>query len=137
MASRFRKQLMEILILLFCRGLFNKERIAKCKKGVLVVNNARGAIMDTQAVVDACNSGHIGGNCRISFLFFSFWLKKIAEYNSSAMKQRRLIRRYDILTCHIDIYITYIWNVELVPYLQRTRNPVTYQGAVSFWSMVN
>ena len=43
------------------RGLFNKERIAKCKKGVLIVNNARGAIMDTQAVVDACNSGHIGG----------------------------------------------------------------------------
>ncbi|KGN59666.1 formate dehydrogenase, mitochondrial [Cucumis sativus] len=43
------------------RGLFNKERIAKCKKGVLIVNNARGAIMDTQAVVDACNSGHVGG----------------------------------------------------------------------------
>ncbi|XP_022934681.1 formate dehydrogenase, mitochondrial isoform X3 [Cucurbita moschata] len=43
------------------RGLFNKERIAKCKKGVLIVNNARGAIMDTEAVVDACNSGHIGG----------------------------------------------------------------------------
>ncbi|PON69173.1 Erythronate-4-phosphate dehydrogenase [Trema orientale] len=43
------------------RGLFDKERIAKCKKGVLFVNNARGAIMDTQAVVDACNSGHIAG----------------------------------------------------------------------------
>ncbi|KAM0958115.1 hypothetical protein EV1_023203 [Malus domestica] len=43
------------------RGLFDKERIAKCKKGVLIVNNARGAIMDTQAVVDACSSGHIAG----------------------------------------------------------------------------
>ncbi|GAB2284195.1 formate dehydrogenase (NAD+) [Dionaea muscipula] len=43
------------------RGLFNKEKIAKMKKGVLIVNNARGAIMDTQAVVDACESGHIGG----------------------------------------------------------------------------
>ncbi|PON36658.1 Erythronate-4-phosphate dehydrogenase [Parasponia andersonii] len=43
------------------RGLFDKERIAKCKKGVLFVNNARGAIMDTQAVVDACSSGHIAG----------------------------------------------------------------------------
>ncbi|KAB2610246.1 formate dehydrogenase [Pyrus ussuriensis x Pyrus communis] len=42
-------------------GLFDKERIAKCKKGVLIVNNARGAIMDTQAVVDACSSGHIAG----------------------------------------------------------------------------
>ncbi|XP_015573713.1 formate dehydrogenase, mitochondrial [Ricinus communis] len=43
------------------RGLFNKDRIAKLKKGVLIVNNARGAIMDTQAVADACSSGHIGG----------------------------------------------------------------------------
>lgn len=41
--------------------MFDKERIAKLKKGVLIVNNARGAIMDTQAVVDACNSGHIAG----------------------------------------------------------------------------
>ncbi|KMS98036.1 hypothetical protein BVRB_4g096300 [Beta vulgaris subsp. vulgaris] len=43
------------------KGMFNKELIAKMKKGVLIVNNARGAIMDTQAVVDACSSGHIGG----------------------------------------------------------------------------
>lgn len=43
------------------KGMFDKERIAKLKKGVLIVNNARGAIMDTQAVVDACNSGHIAG----------------------------------------------------------------------------
>lgn len=43
------------------RGLFDKEKIAKCKKGVLFVNNARGAIMDTQAVVDACSTGHIAG----------------------------------------------------------------------------
>nr|KAJ0222552.1 hypothetical protein LSAT_V11C200083620 [Lactuca sativa] len=43
------------------KGMFDKERIGKLKKGVLIVNNARGAIMDTQAVVDGCNSGHIGG----------------------------------------------------------------------------
>ncbi|KAL9236227.1 hypothetical protein vseg_010926 [Gypsophila vaccaria] len=43
------------------KGMFNKELIAKMKKGVLVVNNARGAIMDTQAVVEACSTGHIGG----------------------------------------------------------------------------
>lgn len=43
------------------KGMFNKDKIAKLKKGVLIVNNARGAIMDTQAVVDACSSGHIAG----------------------------------------------------------------------------
>lgn len=43
------------------KGMFNKEKIAKMKKGVIIVNNARGAIMDTQAVADACKSGHIAG----------------------------------------------------------------------------
>ncbi|CAN6482817.1 unnamed protein product [Victoria cruziana] len=43
------------------RGMFDKEKIAKMKKGVLIVNNARGAIMDAQAVADACASGQIGG----------------------------------------------------------------------------
>ncbi|KAK3183553.1 hypothetical protein Dsin_030839 [Dipteronia sinensis] len=43
------------------RGMFDKEKISKLKKGVLIVNNARGAIMDTQAVADACTSGHIAG----------------------------------------------------------------------------
>ncbi|KAK1391942.1 Hexosyltransferase [Heracleum sosnowskyi] len=41
------------------KGLFDKAKISKLKKGVLIVNNARGAIMDTQAVVDGCSSGHI------------------------------------------------------------------------------
>ncbi|XP_042498770.1 formate dehydrogenase, mitochondrial-like isoform X1 [Macadamia integrifolia] len=43
------------------KGMFNKEKIAKLKKGVLIVNNARGAIMDTEAVAEACSSGQIGG----------------------------------------------------------------------------
>jgi hypothetical protein len=42
------------------------------KKGVIVVNNARGAIMDTQAVADACSSGHIAGTYCPSLIFFSF-----------------------------------------------------------------
>ena len=50
-----------MLLVNYFRGMFDKERIGKMKKGVLVVNNARGAIMDTKAVVDACESGHIGG----------------------------------------------------------------------------
>jgi len=41
--------------------MFDANKIAKMKKGVLIVNNARGAIMDAQAVADACASGHIAG----------------------------------------------------------------------------
>jgi formate dehydrogenase len=55
------------------RGMFNKERIAKMKKGVVIVNNARGAIMDTQAVADACSSGHVAGTCVVhSFISSAF-----------------------------------------------------------------
>ncbi|KAJ3315745.1 formate dehydrogenase (NAD+), partial [Gonapodya sp. JEL0774] len=43
------------------KGLFNKELLAKCKKGVYIVNTARGAIVDTQALVDAVESGHVAG----------------------------------------------------------------------------
>ncbi|KAJ0493269.1 putative formate dehydrogenase [Helianthus annuus] len=40
--------------------MLHKERIAKLKKRVLIVNNARRAIVDTQAVVDGCSSGYSG-----------------------------------------------------------------------------
>ena len=53
------------------RGLFDKERIAKCKKGAVIVNNAQGAIVDTQAVADACSCGHIAG-IKVPILFVEF-----------------------------------------------------------------
>lgn len=53
--------------------MFNKGRIAKMKKGVIVVNNARGAIMDTQAVADACSSGHIAGTYCINMFCLALY----------------------------------------------------------------
>lgn len=46
---------------MFYRGLFDKDAIAKMKKGAYLVNNARGGIVDRQAVLDAVVSGHLGG----------------------------------------------------------------------------
>ncbi|EFJ13636.1 hypothetical protein SELMODRAFT_181497 [Selaginella moellendorffii] len=43
------------------RGFFNKDRISKMKRGAVLVNNARGALMDANAVAEACKSGHLGG----------------------------------------------------------------------------
>jgi formate dehydrogenase len=43
------------------RGLFNKELISKMKPGAWLVNTARGAICDAQAVADAVESGQLGG----------------------------------------------------------------------------
>jgi D-3-phosphoglycerate dehydrogenase len=41
------------------RGFLSREKIAKLRKGVILVNTARGAIVDEQAMIDALKSGHI------------------------------------------------------------------------------
>jgi len=43
------------------KGLFNKELISKMKKGAWLVNTARGAIVDREAVREALKSGHLNG----------------------------------------------------------------------------
>ena len=40
--------------------LVNEESIAKMKRGAMLVNTGRGALIDTAAVLDALKSGHIG-----------------------------------------------------------------------------
>ncbi|MDE2517741.1 MAG: hydroxyacid dehydrogenase [Rhodospirillales bacterium] len=42
-------------------GMFNAARFARMKKGVFVVNTARGGIIDEQALHDALVSGHVAG----------------------------------------------------------------------------
>ena len=41
--------------------LLDRERIARLKPGAIVVNTARGALIDTAALVSALESGHLGG----------------------------------------------------------------------------
>jgi len=43
------------------RHLLNAERLAKTKKGVLIVNTARGALIDDPALIAALESGQVGG----------------------------------------------------------------------------
>ncbi len=40
---------------------FNAERLARCKKGLKLINTARGELIDEAALVEAIKSGHIGG----------------------------------------------------------------------------
>jgi D-3-phosphoglycerate dehydrogenase len=42
-------------------GLIGKEALAKTKPGVIIVNAARGGLIDEQALADAINSGHVRG----------------------------------------------------------------------------
>jgi D-3-phosphoglycerate dehydrogenase len=43
------------------RRLFGTERLALCKRGVRIVNTARGELIDEAALADAIESGHVGG----------------------------------------------------------------------------
>jgi len=43
------------------RNLLNRERIARMKKGALVVNCGRGGVIDEEALLEALESGHLGG----------------------------------------------------------------------------
>lgn len=47
--------------MVFLQGLLNDESFAKCKKGVRVVNCARGGIIDEAALLRALESGQCGG----------------------------------------------------------------------------
>lgn len=40
--------------------LINRETIATMKKGVMIINTSRGAVIDTQAVIDGLKTGRIG-----------------------------------------------------------------------------
>lgn len=48
-------------LFVFLQGLLNDESLAKCKRGVKVVNCARGGIIDEAALLRALVSGQCGG----------------------------------------------------------------------------
>jgi D-3-phosphoglycerate dehydrogenase len=43
------------------KHLFNAERFAKCRKGMRLVNTARGELIDEAALADAIEAGHVAG----------------------------------------------------------------------------
>lgn len=43
------------------RKLFDAGRFAACKQGAYIINIARGGVVDTPALIDALQSGHLGG----------------------------------------------------------------------------
>jgi (S)-sulfolactate dehydrogenase len=43
------------------RGLLGRERLASMKKGAILVNTARGGIVDEKALVELLKAGHLGG----------------------------------------------------------------------------
>lgn len=42
------------------RGMINRDRIAQMRDGVILINTARGAVVDEDALIEALKSGKIG-----------------------------------------------------------------------------
>jgi len=42
------------------RGFLNRERLAKTKQGVIIVNTARAGVVDEAALIELLKSGHVG-----------------------------------------------------------------------------
>ena len=43
------------------RNIMNRETLARCKRGVVLINTARGGLVDTGALLEALESGQVGG----------------------------------------------------------------------------
>jgi D-lactate dehydrogenase len=43
------------------RNIINREALALCKRGVVLINTARGGLVDTGALLEALESGQVGG----------------------------------------------------------------------------
>ena len=43
------------------KHLINRERLASMKQGAILINVSRGAVVDTNALIEALQSGHLGG----------------------------------------------------------------------------
>jgi D-lactate dehydrogenase len=41
--------------------ILNRESLARCRQGVLIINTARGSLIDSQALREALDSGQVGG----------------------------------------------------------------------------
>ncbi len=43
------------------KNILNKENLLKCKKGVRIINCARGGLIEEEALIEFITSGHVGG----------------------------------------------------------------------------
>lgn len=52
---------LHLLLSPLSRHILNRETLALCRPGVLIVNTARGGLIDTMALMEALDSGQVGG----------------------------------------------------------------------------
>ena len=86
--------------------LFNKEIFGKVKDGVVLVNTARGTIVDTKALIEALNSGKVSGAALDTYENeFGYYTKDFSGKEVEDETLKELTQRTDVLiTPHIAFY---------------------------------
>ena len=80
--------------------LINSTTLAKCKKGVYIVNVARGGIIDEEALLNSLKSGHCGGAA----------LDVFVEEPPKNIITLELIKHPKVIaTPHLGMYISYVY----------------------------
>jgi len=87
--------------------LIDAEAIAKLPAGAIIINTARGGIIDTQALIDGLKSGHVGG-AGLDVLESETEISEEAELISSTydVETLRSIVRSHALLRHPNVIIT-------------------------------
>lgn len=86
--------------------MINKDTIAKMKDGVILINTARGELIDTEDLIDAVESGKIGGVAIDSFEHEQDIIHVDHEYNIIHNRQMLVLKAYPnvIVSPHAAFY---------------------------------
>lgn len=86
--------------------LFDADMFAKMKKGAILVNTARGAIIDTEALLESLKAGHLGGAALDTYEFEAPYVPK--DNRNKVIEDKvlaELLSRYDVLySPHVAFY---------------------------------
>lgn len=85
--------------------IINSKNISKMKDGVIIINTARGELVDTQAILDGLESGKIGG-AAFDVLDNEGEIYRYKNRDSIEYNQYKKLRSYEnvILTPHMSFY---------------------------------
>jgi len=88
------------------RHIINKESLSKMKEGAILINTARGDLVDTSALLDALDSGKIYGAGLDVLEGESFMIEEENKFNSPISEAAKVIEKNKKLTQKPNVVIT-------------------------------
>ena len=89
------------------RHIINRETLQKMKRGAILVNVSRGALIDTGAVIDALQAGRLGGVALDVYeLEKHFFFENLGEIDDDDERMRRVDLEFNILTSLPNVLVT-------------------------------